>query len=42
MLMFGHMKIIFGNNKWLNYNAQVELFVVQNGRRMVNIFIDII
>jgi len=35
MHMFGHLKIIFGNLKWLNYNEQVELFVVQNGHLKV-------
>jgi hypothetical protein len=37
MLMYGHMKMIFGNHKWLNYNEQVELFVVLNGHPMVKI-----
>lgn len=35
MPMFGHLKIIHGNNKWLNYNEQVELFVVRNGHQKV-------
>ncbi len=33
--MYGHLKIMFGNHKWLNYNEQVELLVVLNGHRMV-------
>jgi hypothetical protein len=35
MPMYGHWKMILGNHKWLNYNEQVELFVVRNGHLMV-------
>jgi hypothetical protein len=37
MRMYGNLKMTFGNHKWLNYNEQVELFVVRNGRQMVKL-----
>jgi len=36
MLMYGHLikRVMFGNKIWLNYNEQIELFVVLNGHLM--------
>lgn len=35
MRMYGHLNVILGNHKWLNYNERIELFVVRNGHLMV-------